>query len=251
MSIPASQRSEFAGASSEVSVGAPALPLGYRGPRGSVLVELKKEPGRTARELARALGLSLNAVRHHLKELEGEGIVAYERVHRGVGAPGFAYRLTAAGEALFPRRYEETLLQLLDYVVARDGREAAVGVLEQKLASLAERLEDELAGLEPAERMRRVVTALSAEGYMAEGSATFCCGTLVAHNCAIRAVAERFPEVCAAEARLIGRVLEGSVERRNHMLAGGCACEYKVRFGRGAAGAAGMAEAAESSEETR
>jgi DeoR family suf operon transcriptional repressor len=209
-----------------------ALPLGYKGPRGTLLVELKKEPGRTARELARAVGLSLNAVRHHLKELEAEGVVAYQRVHRGVGAgaPGFAYRLTAAGEQLFPRRYEETLLQLLDYVVAREGRSAAVGVLEHHFEALAARLAPELEGLSPAERMRRVVGALSEHGYMAEGSATFCCGTLVEHNCAIRAVAERFPEVCAAEARFLGRVLEGTVERRGHMLQGGCACAYKIRF---------------------
>lgn len=209
-----------------------ALPLGYKGPRGRLLVELKKEPGRTARDLARVLGLSLNAVRHHLKELEAEGVVAYQRVHRaaGAGAPGFAYRLTAAGEQLFPRRYEETLLQVLDDVVARDGREAAVGMLERHFDALAGRLAGELEGLPPAERMQRVVGALSEQGYMAEGSATFCCGTLVEHNCAIRAVAERFPEVCAAEARFLGRVLEGTVERRGHVLEGACACAYKIRF---------------------
>ena len=29
-------------------------------------------------------------------------------------------------------------------------------------------------------------------------------GTLTEHNCAIQAVAERFPEICAAEAQLSG-----------------------------------------------
>jgi len=207
------------------------LPLGYRGAKGAILVELKKAPARTARELARVLGMALNTVRTHLKELEGERVVEYERVHRGVGAPGFAWRLTAAGEALFPRRYEATLLQLLDYVVAREGRGAAVRVLEGQFEALAGRVEAELAGAEtPEARMGVLARALSEQGFMAEGSATFCCGTLVAHNCAIRAVAERFPEICAAEARLLERTLAGRVERRAHLLAGDCACEYKIRF---------------------
>ena len=88
----------------------------------------------------------MNAARHHLKELEAEGLVSYERVHRGVGAPAFAYRLTPAGEGLFPRRYEETLTALLDRLVERDGRAAAVEMLESHFAELAHRLNTELAG---------------------------------------------------------------------------------------------------------
>src|ERR1044072_7029077 len=82
---------------------------GYRGICGGVLVELKRADRLSTRELARRLRVSLNAVRHHLKEPEEQGLVEYQREHRGVGAPTFAYRLTAAGLALFPRRYEAVL----------------------------------------------------------------------------------------------------------------------------------------------
>jgi DeoR family suf operon transcriptional repressor len=43
-------------------------------------------------------------------------------------------------------------------------------------------------------------------------------------------VAERFPEICAAEARFLADVLGAEVERREHMLDGCSACEYHVRF---------------------
>ena len=36
-------------------------------------LQLKREQRLTAKELAARLGVSLNAVRHHLKELEAEG----------------------------------------------------------------------------------------------------------------------------------------------------------------------------------
>jgi DeoR family suf operon transcriptional repressor len=217
-----------------------SLPLGLRGQRGTVLIELKRGAGLTAKELAARLGISLNAVRHHLKELEADGLAEYERQHRGVGAPTFAYRLSPAGESLFPRRYEATLTDLLDYVVHRDGRESAVAVLEARYDALARRLGEELAGATPSERMAAVAQLLSDEGYMAEGTASGGSGTLIEHNCAVQAVAERFPEICAAEARFLAAALGADVDRRGHILSGCSACEYRVHFGN--AGSAGVDE---------
>jgi DeoR family transcriptional regulator, suf operon transcriptional repressor len=207
-----------------------AIP-GQRGPRGEVLVELKRAQPLTARELAAKLGVSLNAVRHHVKELEAEGLVAYERRHGGVGAPAFAYRLTTLGERLFPRRYEAALLQFLDHVVAQEGRDAAVRVLEGHFGELARRVRGEAAGLQPGRRLEIVAQALADEGYMAEaGGSPASVGTLTAHNCAMQAVAERFPELCAAEVRFLEEVLGAPVDRQSHILGGCSACEYHVRF---------------------
>lgn len=207
-----------------------AVPLGQRGHRGSILVELKKAQRLTAKELGQRLQVSLNGVRHHLKELESEGLIQYERRYRGVGAPAFAYRLTPAGEALFPRHYEATLNEVLDQVVEREGRAGAVAVLEARYAALTRRLQEQLAGAEPAERMASVARLLSEEGYMAEAAASSTNGTLVEHNCAIQAVAERFPEICAAEAKFLAAVLGADVERQGHILSGCSACEYRVHF---------------------
>jgi DeoR family suf operon transcriptional repressor len=143
----------------------------------------------------------------------------------------FSYRLTSAGESVFPRRYQETLTGLLEQMVQRDGRPAAVGLLEAHFAELTSRLNAELAGRGPAERLHALGRVLSDEGYMAEVQAGAHEGTLTEHNCAIPAVAERFPELCAAEARFVAQVLGAEVERRGHMLSGCNRCEYHVRFG--------------------
>jgi len=207
-----------------------ARPLALRGARGTVLLQLKQAHRLTAKELASKLGVSLNAVRHQLKQLEAEALVEYERQHRGVGAPTFAYRLSPAGQSLFPRRYESTLTELLDYVVRREGRAAAVAVLESRYHALTSRIQEELAGATPSERMAAVAQLLSDDGYMAEGTASSSSGTLIEHNCAIQAVAERFPEICAAEARFLAAALGAEVDRREHILSGCSACEYRVRF---------------------
>jgi DeoR family transcriptional regulator, suf operon transcriptional repressor len=210
-------------------------PVGKLGPReglrGAILVQLKRAHRSTAKDLAGKLGVSLNAVRHHLKRLQFQGMVEFERRNRGVGAPTFAYRLSVGAEALFPRRYEATLNELLDHIVEREGRSVAVSVLEARYATLTRRLQDELAGVAPSERMAAVARLLTDEGYMAEAQASSGTGTLIEHNCAMQSVAQRFPEICAAEARFLADVLGAQVERREHILSGCGACEYRVRFG--------------------
>jgi DeoR family transcriptional regulator, suf operon transcriptional repressor len=205
-------------------------PASRKSPRRAVLLELKRARRLTVRRLAERLGVSVNAARHHLKELEAEGLVAYEREHRGVGAPAHAYGLTADGEALFPRRYEATLTALLDQMIERDGRAAAVALLESRFADLSRRLRAELSERPPTERLQALGQALSEEGYMAEVADRGGVVTLTEHNCAIPAVATRFPEICAAEARFLADVLGAEVDRREHMLAGCSTCEYHVRF---------------------
>jgi DeoR family transcriptional regulator, suf operon transcriptional repressor len=207
---------------------------GPKGTRAAILIELKRAPataGRlTAADLAERLGVSLNAVRHHLRELESEQLVEYDRERRGVGAPAFAYRLTERGEALFPRRYEGTLLQLLEQVERRDGREAAVSMLKSQFDTIAERLEPALAGASPQNRLELVTRAMANEGFMTEWRETPDTTDVVSHNCAILAVAERFPELCEAERRFLTRALDASVNRVSHILNGCGACEYSVRF---------------------
>jgi DeoR family suf operon transcriptional repressor len=205
-------------------------PSGYRGTRAAVLNELKKADSQTTKELAARLGTSLNNVRHHLKELEDQGLVEYERQHRGVGAPTFAYRLTAAGLALFPRRYEAVLDHLLTNLVQNAGRAAAIALLESRYSGLARRLEGELSSASPGFRLESIAKLLSAEGYMAEAALDGSIGTLTEHNCAIQSVAEQFPEICAAEARFLSQVLGAEVQRERHILNGCSACEYRIRF---------------------
>jgi DeoR family transcriptional regulator, suf operon transcriptional repressor len=201
-------------------------PLGHRGVRGTILLELKKAGSLTTRELSSRLRVSPNAVRHHLKDLEEQELVEYQRLRRGVGAPTFAYRLARAAEALFPRRYETILLNVLSGVIRAHGRAEAVALLEEQFTGTTARLEQELADVEPEERLERLASLLSEQGYMAEASP----GRLVQHNCAIQEVAQQFPEICAAEARFLSAVLNADVRRERHILSGCTACEYRVRF---------------------
>ena len=203
----------------------------HKGLRGDVLLELKRAQPLTARELADKLGVSRNAIRHHLKELEAAALIEYGREQRGVGAPTFAFRLSEAGEALFPRAYEETLTQLLAWVAEKSGRAAAVEVFEDHYRELTRKVLAEFDGADQSERVDLVARLMNEQGYMAEWQEAAGTFRLAEHNCAIRAVAERFPEVCAAEQRFLRDVLGAAVERRTHITSGCNACEYTITFG--------------------
>src|ERR1019366_2443273 len=87
-------------------------PIGHRGTRAAVLMELKRAGIATAAELADTLDCAVNTVRHHLKELGADGVVVHDRTHHGVGAPQYTYRLSSKGHGLFPDRYADTLSHL-------------------------------------------------------------------------------------------------------------------------------------------
>lgn len=210
----------------------PQLPqlAAHKGLRAEILHELKRAQPLAVRELADKLGVTVNAVRHHLKELEAERLVAYGREQRGVGAPTFAYRLTAEGEALFPSRYRETLTEVLDHLTQTVGRESAVRAFETRYEDLTRRLQGELAGVSGERRLEAVARLMSEAGYMAEWSETDGVFRFAEHNCALRAVAEKYPEICAAEEKFLEAALGAVVARRTHIVSGCNACEYAVTF---------------------
>jgi DeoR family transcriptional regulator, suf operon transcriptional repressor len=200
---------------------------GFRGTRAEVLLALKRSQPVATKELATLLGVTANGLRRHLKELELEGVVAYQREVRGVGGPVYAYSLTDAGERLFPTAYDETLTAALDLVRAQMGEEGVVAFFRQRWEQIAERAKPELAALPLPERSRRLAELLTSLGYMAELSDGDT-ATLREHNCTIRSIVERFPEVCAAEQQFIQEVLGVTVTRQAHMAKGGNCCEYCI-----------------------
>jgi len=209
-----------------VAIGAP---VGYRGIRGEIIVALKTSQPLTAKELAERFGVTPNALRRHLKEMENEGVVRYVREIHGVGGPVFAFSLTEAGEGLFPRSYERTLAEVLDLVREQQGDEGLVQLFQRRWDDIAAVARPELARLPVDQRATRLAELLTSLGYMAEARpVSGALPVLTEHNCAIRLIAERFPEVCAAEERFIADLLGAPVTRQAHIAKGANCCEYCI-----------------------
>lgn len=203
---------------------------GFKGLRGELLVWLRKEQPLTAKELGAHFGLTANALRRHLKELEDAGVVQFRREVRGVGGPVYAYSLTEHGEQLFPRSYANPLADALEIVRAEQGSEGVARIFRRRWETLAGTAMPELLKLPLAERARALALLLTSDGYMAEAESTSPSEARIReHNCAVREIAERFPEVCSAEAAFIQEALGAVVERQSHMMQGCRSCDYTAQ----------------------
>ena len=203
-------------------------PAGQKGLRAEILSELKRTQPQGAKELAARFAVSANAVRRHLRELEGEGLVAFVRERQRQGAPAFRYRLTEAGEALFPRRYAEALTSFLTVVERQHGRDEVSRIFADGFRDQADRLRRGLEGADLATRAQALVDLLTQQGFMAEWSVESGALTIAEHNCAVHAVAQQFPEICRAEEEFLREVLGVNVVRRSHIPAGCNTCAYAV-----------------------
>ena len=206
---------------------------GFRGVRADLLVALKKRQPLSAHDLGAQFGLTANALRRHLKALEDDGLVAFARQSRGVGAPVFRYSLSPAGEALFPSSYVESLAAALDLLRKEIGDDAVTGVLEAEWSRLVEDAGPVLRQLPLNERVALLAELLTSKGYMAETvvhpSAPNAEGTrLRIHNCAMRDIVARFPEACAVEAKYVAVLLDAPMVRHRHRQDGCGCCEYGV-----------------------
>jgi DeoR family transcriptional regulator, suf operon transcriptional repressor len=204
--------------------------VGYRGVQAELLLALKKHQPLTARELAERFAVTPNAMRRHLETLEAAGVVRHTREARGVGGPVHAFTLSGSGEALFPRSYANVLLETLESIAAEHGRDGVSAFFRRKWAALAAEAAPALSQLPLPERVQLVSELWTSLGYMAEADVEEQTGlpVLRKHNCAIRAVAEQYPEVCATEAEFIAELIGEPAERRQHILAGCNTCEYVV-----------------------
>ncbi|MDH3496563.1 MAG: transcriptional regulator [Gemmatimonadota bacterium] len=203
----------------------------HRGLRGEILIELKKAQPLTAQELAERHGVTANAIRRHLKELEVENLIAHDREQRGQGAPVHAYRLSERGEALFPNRYEEELTAVLDYLERSAGRDAVRRFFEQRFRAQADEILARLGDAPFDDRVVAVVEHLRREGFMPNVSMAGEGVRLAEHNCAMHAVAQRFPEVCDTELQFLTELLGPGVQRERHIVSGCNACEYAITNG--------------------
>lgn len=203
---------------------------GHRGLRGDILVELKKSQPITAKELAVKFNVSANAIRRHLKELEAESLVVYSRENRGSGAPTYAFALSSDGEALFPTQYGEVLNDVLSQLASSGGREVVKEMFAARFREYADRIRAELPNASLEERLKAVAGLLSNQGFMAVWSSDEGALTLAEHNCAVRAVAEAYPEICAAEEEFLSEVLQTEVTRDSHIPDGCNSCQYSINL---------------------
>ncbi len=195
-----------------------------------VLDALKDAGDASAEDLAAEIGVTVSAVRQHLRPLEDRGLVAHRDERRGPGRPRRRYCLTPASEALWPKRYGLLANQLLGFI-DETVPDAVDGAFERRGRERVARAQPRLAGRSFDDRVRELAVILDEDGYRAEcqrvGRGHF---RVIEHNCAIVDVARRYGKACSSELAFVRAALpDAKVERVAHMMAGAHVCAYDIR----------------------
>ena len=184
----------------------------------------------TADELAEHLGISSVAVRRHLTKLEGDKLVTYNEIQRGMGRPSFVYRLGEAASSFFPHRYEELATIVIETIQDLYGTEAVDAIFKMRSKHMIDTYRQKVSGKTLDKRLEQVTQLREADGYMstwelnAEG--TF---ILREANCPIIHVAAGCQSACNHDQALLEDLLDAEVVRKGHLARGDGACVYEIK----------------------
>lgn len=195
----------------------------------ALLEALKRRGESTLAELEGSLDLAAETVRSHLQALVAQGLVERSGLLRaGPGRPRIRYRLSEAGDALFPRRDRELLRELAQYLIDT-GRGA---LLEQfftdRLRRKRAEAEARLTGVPEAERLEAVAGLLSEEGFLAEVVTDAAGRHLRLAHCPLRELVEVSHLPCRAELALVGELLGRPLHRESFIPDGAPSCTYAL-----------------------
>lgn len=200
-------------------------------PRRAILTEIKRRGARTLAELAPAVGVSYEAVRQHVSQLGADGWLtgSVERVSSRPGRPVSRYRLTRAGDHLFPKRYDDLAVALIDAAGERLGAEAVRALLAEVAERKVERWLPKLDDLSFEERLEALRDVyLEGDPYCRVEHGDGGEARLVEMNCPYLEVARRRPALCSVTVSVLRRLLGRRVVRSERFQDGDGRCVFRV-----------------------
>lgn len=198
-------------------------------PRQVLLEALKNSGEATTEQIARDTYLSAGAVRMHLLALEAKGLVSFVRVREGPGRPRHVFRLTEAGERIFPQLYAP-LANIVLAAVEEEEPAVVERIFGRLLAAQLGRAHAAVQAANPSARLGELTGLVDDYGFYPqletfEGERA----RLTLRHCPLQQVAGEHPRICDVECEALKSLLPGArVERTAHRLDGDELCTYEI-----------------------
>lgn len=196
------------------------------------MIALKKRGTVTIAQLASELELTGEAVRQQLLQLQREGwiesTVDRSTVRGRTGRPATVYRLSVAGDHLFPKQYDALATAVIDAVANELGGDAAVRVLARVADERVATMTPAVAGRSLDQRLMILKNwYLSDDPYMdverVDGDYR-----LIERNCPFYNTAMQRPALCSVSVNALTRLLGVRVDREEKFQNGDGRCVFRV-----------------------
>lgn len=194
-----------------------------------ILQTLLRKPRITINEIAQAVGINSISVRHHLSNLEKEGLIASEEERHGVGRPRLVYSLTEDGMERFPTKYLRLTTRLLAQMKETMPAPAVAQLFNQVAEEMASDYADQVKDMSMEERLEFVKDLLAQEGFTVEWEKKG--GEYQIHeiSCPYYQIGIAHPEVCTVDQTLISKMLAVPANKVQCILNGNAHCTYVVQ----------------------
>ena len=194
-----------------------------------ILQTLLRKAKLTINDLAEAVEINPISVRHHLSNLEKEGLITAEEERHGVGRPRLVYSLTEEGMERFPTKYLRLTTRLLAQMKESMPGPMVATLFNQIAEDLASQYAADIKGLDMEERLDFVKDLLAQEGFTVEWEKKG--GQYEIHeiSCPYYQIGVDHPEVCTVDQTLISKMLAVPANKVQCILSGGAHCTYVVQ----------------------
>jgi len=197
--------------------------------RDRILQSLLHKPQSTINELAEAVGINPISVRHHLTNLQMEGLVESKEERHGVGRPRLIYLLTEDGMERFPTRYLRLTSRLLAQMKESMPQMAVTQLFTQVGETLAADYSEQVKGMSMEERLDTVKELLGEEGFTVEWEKSSDGYRIHEITCPYLQIGQSHPEVCTVDQTLISKMLAVPANKVQCILDGASHCTYLVQ----------------------
>ena len=197
--------------------------------RDRILQTLLRKPRTTINELAIAVGINPISVRHHLTNLQVEGLVGNDEERHGVGRPRLVYFLTETGMERFPTRYLRLTTRLLAQMKESMPEPVVRKLFAEMADGLAEDYASQMKGMNIEERLDLAKTLLTEEGFNIEWEKSGSQYRIHEITCPYLQIGQSHPEVCTVDQTLISKMLAVPAEKVQCVLQGDAHCTYVVQ----------------------
>jgi predicted ArsR family transcriptional regulator len=196
--------------------------------RRVILNYLKRTPGATLVQVAKAAGIAPITARSHVAALLEDGLVRTVDVRGHRGRPHRCYYLTEAAEAFFPKQYDTLAVSLLSSVAQLEGESGLHTLIDhvagQMAAPYAARVEDQPLPV----RLAVVANMITERGGVADWARTDEGYVVREHNCPFPSASRCSDHVCEIDRQLVERLAGTPVKVTQRMRDGAESCAFVI-----------------------
>lgn len=200
--------------------------------RRAILTTLKQRGPQTIAQLADSLALTGEAVRQQLLQLHRDGWVE-ARIERSderarTGRPATIYRLSEAGDHLFPKHYDSLTVAIIDAVAEEIGHDALTRILARLANDRVSTVGAGLQGLTLTQKLTALKSWYLEDDPFMDVDTEGGMYRLKERNCPFLNTALRRPALCSVSVNALTRILGYRVVRDEKFQNGDGRCVFRV-----------------------